>query len=340
MRVAMWYNNNDVRVEEVSTPEIGPGEILIRVEASGICGSDVMEWYRIHKAPLVLGHEVAGEVVSVGKGVEKYKVDDRVTVAHHVPCNTCHYCLNGHHSVCDTLRQTNFYPGGFSEYIRVPAINVDRGVFLLPDEVSFEEGAFTEPLACVVRGQRLARIQPGQSILVVGSGMTGLLHVALARALGAGRVIAMDTIRYRLEAAKRFGADAVISSEDDVPARVREVNDGRLADQVMLCRGAWLTQALQSVERGGTVLVFAATRENVTIPIPVNELFWRNEITLTSAYAGPPIDSAKALELIRSRRVLVNEMITHRLSLKETVLGFQLVSKPTESVKIIIEPNR
>ncbi|MDY6856761.1 MAG: zinc-dependent dehydrogenase [Thermodesulfobacteriota bacterium] len=340
MRVAMWYNNNDVRVEEVPTPEIGPGEILIRVQASGICGSDVMEWYRIHKAPLVLGHEVAGEVVSIGKGVQKYKTGDRVTVAHHVPCNTCHYCLNGHHSVCDTLRQTNFYPGGFSEYIRVPSINVDRGVFLLPDEVSFEEGAFTEPLACVVRGQRLARIQPGQSIFVVGSGMTGLLHIALARTLGAGRVIAMDTIPYRLEAAQQFGADTVISSDDDVPARVREVNNGRLADQVMLCRGAWLTQALQSVERGGTVLVFAATRENVTIPLPVNELFWRNEITLTSAYAAPPIDSAKALELIRSRRVLVNEMITHRLSLKETGLGFQLVSKPTESIKVIIEPNK
>ena len=340
MRVAMWYNNNDVRIEEVPTPEIGPGEILIRVEASGICGSDVMEWYRIHKAPLVLGHEVAGEVVSVGKGVQKYKAGDRVTVAHHVPCNTCHYCLNGHHSVCETLRQTNFYPGGFSEYIRVPSINVDRGVFLLPDKMSFEEGAFTEPLACVVRGQRLARIQPGQSIFVVGSGMTGLLHIALARSLGAGRVIAMDTIPYRLEAAQRFGADAVISSEDDVPARVREVNDGRLADQVMLCRGAWLTQALQSVERGGTVLVFAATRENVTIPIPVNELFWRNEITLTSAYAAPPIDSAKALELIRSHRVSVKEMITHRFSLKETGLGFQLVSKPTESIKVIIEPNK
>ncbi|MFW6126219.1 MAG: alcohol dehydrogenase catalytic domain-containing protein [Chloroflexota bacterium] len=342
MRVAMWYNNRDVRVEEVPVPQVGPGEMLVKVIASGICGSDVMEWYRIHRAPLVLGHEIAGEVVEVGEGVEKYRVGDRVTVAHHVPCNTCHYCLSGHHSVCDTLRTTNFDPGGFAEYVRVPPINVDRGVFLLPDEVSFEQGAFTEPLACVVRGQRLAHLQPGQSVFIVGSGMTGLLHVALARALGAGRVIAMDTIGFRLEQAKRFGADAVIDADDDVPARLREVNGGRLADLVVLCRGAWLAQALQSVDRGGTALVFGATREGVTIPVPVNELFWRSEITITSAYAGPPEDSATALELIRGRRVAVSDMITHRLGLEETGLGFDVVTHPLEhdSIKVIIEPQR
>ncbi|MBE0415053.1 MAG: alcohol dehydrogenase catalytic domain-containing protein [Dehalococcoidia bacterium] len=338
----MWYNNNDVRLEEMLIPQIGPGELLVRVMASGICGSDAMEWYRIHRAPLVLGHEIAGEIVEVGDGVDHYKEGERVTVAHHVPCNTCHYCLSGHHSVCETLRHTNFDPGGFAEYIRVPAINVDRGVFLLPDEVSFEEGAFTEPLACVVRGQRLARLAPGQSVFVVGSGMTGLLHVALARTLGAGRVVAMDTIPYRLEAARQFGADAVIPTEEDVPARLRELNDGRLADLIILCRGAWLTQALESVERGGTVLIFASTKQDVTIPIPVNELFFRTEITLISAYAGPPVDSAAALELIRSRSVRVREMITHRLSLAETGLGFQLVTHPKDhnSIKVIIEPQR
>jgi L-iditol 2-dehydrogenase len=333
----MWYNNQDVRVEEMPVPRIGPGELLVRIEASGICGSDVMEWYRLHKAPLVLG-----QVVEVGEGVERYKVGDRVTVAHHVPCNTCHYCLSGHHSVCDTLRQTNFDPGGFAEYVRVPPINVDRGVFLLPDEVSYEEGAFTEPLACVLRGQRLARLRPGQSVLVVGAGMSGLLHVALARALGAGRIIAMDTIPYRLEAACRFGAQAVIDSEEEVPARLREVNDGRLADLVVVCRGAWLAQGLRAAERGGTVLIFGATRAEATIPIPVNELFWRSELTITSAYAGPPADSQAALELIRAGRVPVREMISHRLSLAEAGLGFRLVSHPQEqgSLKVIIEPQR
>jgi L-iditol 2-dehydrogenase len=343
MRVAMWYSNKDVRLEEMPTPKLGPGELLVQVEASGICGSDGMEWYRLHKAPLVLGHEIAGVVVAVGEGVERYKEGDRVTAAHHVPCNTCHYCLSGHHSVCETLLcGTHFDPGGFAEYVRVPAINVDRGVFLLPDEVSFEEASFTEPLACVVRGQRLVRLQPGHSVFIVGSGISGLLHVQVARIFGAGRVIAMDTIPYRLEAAQQFGADAVIDSEDDVPNRLRQVNNGWLADLVVLCRGAWLSQALQSVERGGTVLFFGAAKQGVTIPISVNDLFWRSEVTLTSTYAGPPADSIAALELIRAHSVHVREMITHRLSLAETGLGFHLLTHPREqrSIKIIIEPQR
>ena len=129
MRAAVYYSNSDVRIEEMPVPEISSGEILLRVRASGICGSDVMEWYRKDKVPLVLGHEVAGEIAKVGEGLRDYKEGDRVCVAHHVPCNRCHYCLSGHHSACETLRRTNFYPGGFAEYLRVPAINVDRGVF-------------------------------------------------------------------------------------------------------------------------------------------------------------------------------------------------------------------
>ena len=228
----MYYNNHDVRLEEMPTPQIGPGELLVRVEASGICGSDVLEWYRIHKAPLVLGHEIAGQIVAVGEGVEKYAEGDRVSVAHHVPCNTCHYCRRGHVTVCDTLRKTNFDPGGFAEYVRLPAINVDRGVFIIPDEVSFEEASFTEPLACVLRGQRSAGLKPGDSVLILGSGIAGLLYVQLARASGAALVVATDVAEYRLEAARRFGADATIKAAEDVPARFRELNDGFLADVV------------------------------------------------------------------------------------------------------------
>jgi len=312
------------------------------VQASGICGSDVMEWYRRHRVPLVLGHEIAGEIVEVGPGVNTYRPGDRVTVAHHVPCFTCHYCRSGHPTVCDTLRRTNFFPGGFAEYIRVPAINVERGVFPLPPEVSFEEGSFVEPLACVVRGQRLAGLRPGHSVLVLGSGIAGLLHVQLAVALGAGRVVATDLVDYRLKAAQQLGAEAAIPATEDVPARLRQLNEGRLADLVVVCTGATqaIAQALRSVERGGTILFFAPTEPDVTIPLPVNELFWRNEVTLTSSYAGAPADYATALELIRARRVRVREMITHRLGLAETGLGFQLVAAAGDSIKVIIEPQR
>ncbi|MDN3513014.1 MAG: zinc-dependent dehydrogenase [Candidatus Brocadia sp.] len=341
MRVAMYYNNRDVRVEEMQNPQIGPGELLVKVRASGICGSDVMEWYRIKKAPLVLGHEIAGEVVAAGEGVKRFKVGDRVTVAHHVPCNTCHYCLNGHYSVCETLRTTNFYPGGFSEYIRIPPINVDRGTFILPDEISYEEGTFAEPLACTLLGQRKAGFHPGQSILVIGSGISGLLHIQLARALGAGRVFAVDITDYRLKMAKQAGTDIAIHAKEDVPARIRNTNHGRLADLVIVCTGAAsaIQQALNSVDRGGTILFFAPTEPNVSTPINLWDL-WRNCNSVIMSYAGPPDDTATAIELIRAGRVKVGELITHRLGLADTALGFKLVAEARDSIKVIIEPHK
>jgi len=341
MRVAMYYNNNDVRIEEMPRPEIGSGELLVKVIASGICGSDVLEWYRIKKAPLVLGHEIAGEIVEVGTGVDRFRVGDRVFVSHHVPCNTCWYCMHGNHTVCETLHTTNFDPGGFAEYVRIPSINVDRGTFILPEEVSYEEGAFVEPLACVIRGQRVAQFRPGQTVLIIGSGISGLLHLMLARATGAGRVLATDINEYRLDMAGRFGADATLHAGEDVPGRVREVNDGRLADLVIVCTGAFpaFMQALQSVDRGGTVLCFATTDPGVELPIPINE-FWRNSITVLPSYANSPYDARVAINLLREKRVPVSEMITHRLGLAETGHGFQLVASAQESMKVIIEPQR
>ncbi len=342
MRVAVWYNNQDVRLEERPVPRIGPGEMLVRIIASGICGSDVMEWYRLDRAPLVLGHEIAGEVVEIGEGVKAYQAGDRVAVAHHVPCNTCHYCLSGHPTACDTLRRTNFDPGGFAEYVRLPVINVDRGVFPLPDDVSWEEATFVEPLACVLRGQRRAHLLPGQSVLVIGSGISGLLHVMLARALGAGKIVAVDVNDYRLEAAKKFGAHETYYAGDFSPQHLREVNGGFLADLVIVCTGAVtaLNQALASVERGGTILFFAPTGPGVSVPLAINDVFWRNDVTLTTSYAGSPADYTVALKLIQARRLPVGEMITHRLGLAETGLGFHLVAGAGESLKVIIEPQQ
>ena len=340
MRVAVYYNNNDVRLEEMPVPAIGPDEMLVRVEASGICGSDVMEWYRILRAPLVLGHEIAGTVAEVGTDVSRYRVGDRVFVSHHVPCNTCRYCLAGHHTVCDTLRSTNFDPGGFAEYLRVPAINVDRGVFLLPGEMSFDQGVFIEPLACVYRGQRQIGIKTGQSVLVIGSGITGLLHIKLAAALGAGSIFSTDINQYRLDMASKCGAQ-VIDAHDNVPERLMELNDGRLADVVIICTGAVpaITQALASVDRGGTVLFFASPEPGVTVPLPVFEL-WKNEVAIVSSYGASPLDITAAIELIRTGRVWVNDMITHRLGLADTGDGFKLVAGAGESMKVIIEPRK
>lgn len=340
MWVAMYYNNHDVRLERSPVPSVGPGELLVRIRASGICGSDVMEWYRAQKAPLVLGHEVAGEVVELGEGVERWRPGDRVFVSHHVPCNRCRYCLSGHHSVCDTLRQTHFDPGGFAEYVRVPRINVESGTFLLPDELSFEDGSFIEPVACVVRGQRAAGLRPGQTVLVLGSGIAGLLHVQLAKARGAARVVATDVSDFRLAAALKLGADAALHAQE-LAARLRPLNEGRLADLVVVCTGALpaALEAVRSVERGGTILFFAPTPAGTDVPIPLYE-FWRNEVTLTTSYAASAEDIAEAIALVRDRRVRVEEMITHRLGLAETGRGFELVASAKDSIKVIIDPTR
>jgi L-iditol 2-dehydrogenase len=340
MRVAVYYNNNDIRLEERPKPEIGPGEILVKVMASGICGSDVMEWYRIKKAPLVLGHEVSGVIEKVGKGVKKFKEGDRVFVTHHVPCNKCRYCKEDQHTVCETLRKTNFDPGGFSEYIRVPKINVENGTLLLPDSISFEEATFIEPLGCVIRGQRIANVKKDHTVLVIGSGIAGLLHIKLAKYLGT-KIIATDINEYRLDFAKKFGADFVMNAKDFTPEKLCEVNENRLADRVIVCTGALsaINQALQSVDKGGTILFFAPTNPGINVQIPFNDI-WTNCVTITTSYAAVMKDLKQALKMINEGSIKVDDMITHKLSLAETGLGFKLVAEAKESIKVIIEPWR
>lgn len=342
MRVAMYYSNNDVRLEERPMPKIGEDELLIKVWASGICGTDVMEWYRINRVPLVLGHELAGEIVETGKAVSRYKKGQRITCSHHVPCGECHYCRMGHPTVCETLRKTNFEPGGFAEFVRLPKINVKFGIYPLPDNVSYEEGTFTEPLACVLRGQRLTGLKKDQAVLVIGSGISGLLHIQMAKQNGASKVFATDIVDYRLKCAKNFGADAAFDAREYAPEKLRKLNGGRLADLVILCAGApqAIEQALKSVERGGAILFFAAANQGANISLDINEIFWRNEITLTSSYAASPKEHLEALRLISERKIKVKEMITHKFGLTDAQKGFKLVAEAKESIKVIIEPQK
>ena len=339
MNVAMYYNNNDVRIEPMPIPTITDDELLVKVKASGICGSDVMQWYREKTAPRVLGHEIAGDIVKVGKNVESYTVGDRVFISHHVPCNNCRFCTNNQHTLCETLHSTNFYPGGFAEYLKVPKINVKYGTFLLPDDMTYDQAAFIEPLACVVRGLRTAGFKPNQSILVLGSGIAGLLQIKCAKALGAGTIIATDINEYRLELAKRFGADATIHATEDVAKQVKLHNDGLLADLVILCAGvaSAVTQAFESVNAGGTVLFFAMTKPGVEIPFHLFDI-WKRQITIVSTYAAAPQDITEAMKLIQSKKVEVTDMISHRLALSEAAQGFHLVANAQDSLKVILKP--
>jgi L-iditol 2-dehydrogenase len=342
MKVGMYYNNSDVRIEHMPVPAIGNGDLLMEVNASGICGSDIMEWYRIQKAPLVLGHEVTGTIVEVGKNVASFQVGDRIFSTHHVPCDVCHYCLHGHHTACETFHaENNFDPGGFSEYLRITGKSVTKGTLKLPDEVSYEQGAFIEPLGTVVRGVRAAEVQPDDSMLILGSGLVGLLHMKLGKALGAGRIIATDMHDSRLRFAEKVGADQIIDARADLPSLVREVNDGHLVDKVIVCTGALsaAAQALKSVGKGGTVLFFAVPKPDESIAVDINA-FWRDDISVKVSYGAAPADNEQALALIRTGKVIVTDMITHRLSLDDICDGFRLANEGAECLKVMIEPNR
>ncbi|KYK31835.1 MAG: alcohol dehydrogenase [Thermoplasmatales archaeon SG8-52-3] len=341
MKVAMYYNNNDVRLEEMPIPEINNKEILVKVKACGICGSDVMEWYRLKKAPRVLGHEMSGDIVKIGKSITKFKVGDRIFVSHHIPCNTCNYCKNDQHTICDTLHSTNFDPGGFSEFLRVPEINVDCGVFKLPEEISYQEGAFIEPLACVIRGLRISEIKPEQNVLVIGSGVAGLLNIKLAKAMGAKKIFATDINEFRLKKAKEIGANQVFNAKENIIEQIKKYNNGCLANLVILCAGvpSAARQSLETVAAGGTILFFAPTEPGVEIPFPLFDL-WNKQIKMVSTYAGAPRDIKEAIELIKTKKVTVNDLITHRFSLKEAEKGFKLTAQASNSIKIIIEPQK
>jgi len=340
MKVAMYYNNNDVRIEEMQIPEINDEELLVKVQACGICGSDVMEWYRIKKAPRVLGHEISGDIVKAGNKVKKFKVGDRIFVSHHVPCNKCIFCENDQHTLCNTLHSTNFFPGGFAEYLKVPKINVENGVFILPKEISYEEGSFIEPLACVIRGTKIAGMKSGKSVLVIGSGIAGLLNIKYVKAIGASKIFATDIDEYRLETAKKMGANVVINAKEIIIEQIKKNNDGKLADLVILCTGApsAARQSLDAVAAGGTILFFAPTEPGIEVPFPLFDL-WNKQVKMVSTYAGAPKDLEEAIRFIKSKKVKVTDMITHILPLSETQKGFKMAAQAQKSIKIIIKPN-
>jgi len=337
MKVAVYYNNNDIRIEERPIPRISNREILVKMKASGICGTDFMQWYRTKKGPRVLGHEMAGEIADMGNEIEGFKKGDRVFVSHHVPCYTCRYCVQGNYTACELLHSGNYEPGGFAEFIRIPEENVRRGTFVLPRKVTFEEATMIEPLGCVIAGQNQVGLRKDQSVLVIGSGVSGILHVQMAKMLGA-KVIAIDINEYKIRKALEFKADAALDAKIFSVAELKNLNDGRLPEMVIVCASAQraVELALSAVDRKGKILLFAVPEAEIVIP---SLTFWRDEIMLLSSYGAAPQDLQKALELIESGNIHVREMITHRVGLSDILQGFQLASEAKMSLKVVIVPD-
>jgi L-iditol 2-dehydrogenase len=325
MKVAVYHNNNDIRIIDMEIPKISEGEILLKVMASGICGTDVMEWYRIKKAPRILGHEIAGEVVESKS--ERFQTGDRVFVSHHVPCDDCKHCREGDHTACETLHTGNYDPGGFSEYVRIPKINVEKGTFLLGG-LSYEEGSMVEPLGCGVRALRVNGVKSHHTVLILGSGISGLMNIQLAKRIGS-KVIATDIKDYRLNKAREYGADEVIDARKDFSVA---------ADRIILCTGAEnaVKKAFQCVDRKGIIVFFAIPSEDVCIPISD---FWRNELTVTSSYGAAPVDLEEAISLMQAREINVADMITHRLALDDIQEAFKIAADAEESLKVVVHPH-
>lgn len=336
MKVSVWYNNRDIRLEERPKPQPGPGEILVKVHSCGICGSDVVEWYRLPRAPLVQGHEIGGEVVETGADVLKFFPGDRVFVAPKIPCMKCRYCQKEHYPVCSAVRER--MPGGFAQYILIPEPLVNMGTYLLPDGLSYDQSTFIEPLACAVRAQRLSSLHQDDTLLILGAGMSGLLHLKLAKSRGV-RSVVTDINPKKLEYALKMGADLVMPADENIAEKMNE-HLGRKADVVMLCTSALsaVDQAWDSVDSGGAVVFFAVPGPDKAVTIPINE-FWRREIrVLTSYYCGPP-DISEALNLLKSGTIGVEDLITDRFPLELIADGFKLVLEGKDVIKVIIRPH-
>lgn len=272
------------------------------------------------------------------KGLKK---GDRVFATHHVPCGECIYCKNGHETACEVFHsENNFTPGGFAEFLKVSGRSIETGVFKLPENMSYEQATFIEPVGTVVRCLRAAGLKKGDTVLIIGSGITGLLSIMLAKETGAGKIIATDISPYKMEAARKAGADTIISAAENVPEMVKKANNGRLADKVILCAGALpaANQALKCVDRGGTIVFFAVPKPGETVAIDFTP-FWRDNISIKTSYGSAPEDNKQAIELISSGRMKVTDIITHILLLDQIAEGFRLASESKECLKVIIKPN-
>ncbi len=334
----MYYSLDDVRIEEMPTPEIGSEEILVKMKACGICGSDLMDWYLENRAPLVLGHEPSGVVAKAGDKVENFKPGERVFVHHHVACLTCHYCLRGDYAVCKQFGQTYIHPGGFAEYFKVPVRNLETDTLKIPDKVSFEDATLVEPIACCVKGIMKCDIKPGDTVTVIGDGSSGVIHVALARILAAGTIIIGGHHDSRLKIAERFGADfAVNSYKEDLRDIVRKATGGRGSDTVIVTAPdiKALSEGMDVCRKGGTVCLFAPTSPNEYVRVRPHNLFF-SEIKIVPSYSASHIETRIALKLISSGRIEVKELITHRFPLDRIEDAFKIAGKSKECLKVVV----
>ncbi|HEX7959459.1 MAG TPA: zinc-dependent dehydrogenase [Terriglobales bacterium] len=346
MKAAVYRGINDVRIETVPVPEIGPGELLIRVHTCGICGTDLKKISTgSHSAPRIFGHETSGTVAKVGPGVRTFHVGDRVMVFHHIPCGDCYYCRHKVFAQCPVYKKVGctagFEPsgGGFASYVRVMSWIVPRGVVRVPDHISFEQAAFIEPVNTCLKAIEALQIKPGETVLVIGQGPIGIILAVLARRAGA-RVVSSDLYQQRLTISNSYGIDETIDAgRTDVVDHVRRLTDGRGADAVILAVGgnSLVKTAIDSTRFGGRVMLFAQTvRSEVAIdPAAICV----DEKTLLGSYSASVDLQDETVNFVFSEEMDLTALISHRFSLANGVEALRLAANPRpDSMKIVIQP--
>ncbi|EXU73923.1 zinc-binding dehydrogenase [Erwinia mallotivora] len=341
MKASVYYGKNDIRYQEMPVPDIEDGDILVRMKSCGLCGTD------IHKArhqtvtgPVVLGHEVAAEVVKVGARVSRFRPGDRVVTAIHVPCFSCHYCHREHFTLCEQFKPTHIEPGGFAEYIRLPELHVKHLTHLIPEGVSWDNAAMVEPIGCCLHGLKQAAITPGCSVLVMGSGTIGLLSAQLAAMMGASTVMVSDLSPFKLDLALRLGIDHAINpAKENLPARIAEITAGLGVDVVVIAAGvaSLLPQAIDLLRRGGRVVVFSPFDQDNLVTIDAAR-FFRDEISIVGTYSLSSREMQEAVEIIRNDRIRLGEMITHSWPLSRLHEAIEFAANPhNEVLKVIMQ---
>ncbi len=346
MRAAVYRGVNNVRLEEVPVPAIGPGEILVRVHTCGICGTDLKKIATgSHSAPRIFGHETSGVIAKVGEGIRKFAVGDRVVVFHHIPCGECYYCRHKTFAQCTTYKKVGctagFEPsgGGFAEYVRVMDWIVQRGTVRIPNGISFEQACFVEPVNTCIKGTETLHLEAGETVLVIGQGPIGIILATLAKRAGA-RVITSDLHPARLTIANSFGLNLTINaSKADAGEAVREMTEGRGADAVILAVGGngMIRPAMDATRPGGRVLLFAQTvRGEATIdPAAVCV----DEKTLVGSYSASVELQEESVRFVMNREMDMERLISHRFPLQSGVEALNLAAHPQpDSMKIVIQP--
>lgn len=339
MKASVFYGPNNIQAEEVEKPMITGKEVLLKVKACGVCGTD------LHKAKeslvppgTILGHEYAGEIVEVGNDVTQFSIGDRVTGAIHVPCFTCHQCQRGHYTLCPSFKNSNIAPGGFAEYIRLSEAHVKHLLFPIPDSMSYVEASLAEPVACCLHGQKVANIHSGDRVLVLGAGPIGLIHAQLLQNKHVCEVFVTDISDFRLQKAKELGADTVLNTQEESLSDYMNNTSHPGFDVVIIAAGVstLLQQALHSLRRGGTVICFSPFTANSEITIDA-QVFFRDEISIVGTYSVSPYEFEEAIIAIEQGTINVKGLVTHKRTLEEFGEATKLVEdKKENALKIVL----